>query len=536
MRKLTSNLPFTLAAVLTLAVAAGCTVNISEAPRPRPVVVTAPPPPTPTALRASRVVVSPARTELFAGTTVRFVVRAYAAGGQEVAVQPSWSASHGRMAADGTFTAPVKAGSVVIRVTDALSGLRANAFVKVVGGVRPAVGRAVRLYISPHRTTVARGGRVRFTARAYGRYNRPAGFRAAWSAAGGTISSGGTYTAGSRPGLYLVTVRDTRTGLKAAASVRITGPTVIVRTPVRLAVSPGSASVGVRGTVQFRVAGYDRRGKPVPVRPAWRATGGTVSNTGLFTAGSRTGTYIVSASVGRLRSSARVTVTRPVIVRRVARVSVSPSRTLVKSGKTAQFAARGYDRSGRLIAFRPTWSATGGSISSTGLFKGTRPGTYTVTARAPSGARGTATVTVGHVIRPRPPKPPKPKPPVIHKPPRPKPPKPKPPVVHRPRPRPRPPVVVVPARLAVSRWKVKGSIAKPKLECSVATYGSKVRTVRIYGISPKGKVTLLQSRMAKDKQTVTFNAGFHRLKTKWIEVRLYDAAGKIVAREKRLAK
>ncbi len=544
-----------LALALVMIAAAGCTVNIAEGPRPRPRPTPPPPIPTPAPARATRVLISPTRTNLFPGATVRFVVRAYDAAGGEVAVQPSWSATGGRIAADGTFTAQLRAGTAIVRVTDALSGLRATAFVKVIGGAKPRIGKAVRISLSPYRTTVAPRGRVRFTARAYDRYNRPAPFKPIWKATGGTISSTGYFVAGGKPGRYAVSVRDSLTGVKVLASVRVRGTPTVLRPTFRLAISPTSVQLKPGASRQFSARAYDRKGKTVPARISWNATGGTITPAGRFTAGKRAGTYLVSASVGRLRSSAKVRVVIP--VPSISRLSISPASAKVSPGKTVRFVVTAYDRSGRRVAVRPVWTASGGVISALGTFTAGRvPGNYKVTASV-SWVRRSAVV---HVLRSGV-RHPKPKPPVIHKPikPRPKPPvirrpiehKPKPPVVHkpirpRPRPKPKPPVIRKPIKprprppvtstgsLKISRWVVSGR-GKRKLECSVATGGKNVSIVRIYAISGRGKLTRLQSRVAKDGFTSTFSAQLPS-GTKKVEIRLYNSANKLIATERRSAK
>src|SRR5581483_6163933 len=70
-------------------------------------------------------------------------------------------------------------------------------------------------------------------------------------------------------------------------------------------------------------------------------------------------------------------------------VSVSPSSVTLAPGGTQQFKAT--DSAGLAV----TWLATGGSISSTGLYTaGSTTGTFKVTAKDSSGAMGTATVTI----------------------------------------------------------------------------------------------------------------------------------------------
>ncbi len=84
-------------------------------------------------------------------------------------------------------------------------------------------------------------------------------------------------------------------------------------------------------------------------------------------------------------------------------ITVSPSTASVNTLQTQQFTAIGYDQYGSVISAAFTWSATAGSINSSGLFTaGSSPGSSIVTAASGLVSR-TASVTV---TSPPPPPPP----------------------------------------------------------------------------------------------------------------------------------
>jgi hypothetical protein len=138
----------------------------------------------------------------------------------------------------------------------------------------------------------------------------------------------------------------------------------------------------------------------LPITPVWSvaAGGGTISATGLFTAGTTAGTYIntVTATSGAIAGTATVTVTAT--AGPLATITVTPNPASVPATTTRQFTAVGKDAAGNIVAVTPVWSvaAGGGTISATGLFTaGAATGTYANTVTATSGAiAGTATVTV----------------------------------------------------------------------------------------------------------------------------------------------
>jgi hypothetical protein len=108
----------------------------------------------------------------------------------------------------------------------------------------------------------------------------------------------------------------------------------------------------------------------------WTATGGTISSSGLYTAGAITGSFTVKATSvqdATRSASAAITITPPQPVS----VSVSPSGATVFTGGTQQFTATVNNATNTAV----TWTATGGTISSSGLFTaGAATGTFTVTA------------------------------------------------------------------------------------------------------------------------------------------------------------
>ncbi|HMA45020.1 MAG TPA: OmpA family protein [Gemmatimonadales bacterium] len=166
-------------------------------------------------------------------------------------------------------------------------------------------------------------------------------------------------------------------------------------------VSPDT-SVTARGSQQFTAEGRDARGALFAITPAWSvvASGGTINDAGLFTAGPTAGTFLntVKATDGDISGSASVKVTAPSPV--LATITVTPAGPdSLPAATTRQFLAQGKDSAGNNFVFMPTWSivAGGGTISTAGLFTaGTVPGVFANTIKASSGnVAGYATVTVG---------------------------------------------------------------------------------------------------------------------------------------------
>jgi hypothetical protein len=256
-------------------------------------------------------------------------------------------------------------------------------------------GSLFAISVSPDPKTLAVNGTQQFTAVGTDFSGVAIAITPTWSvvSGGGAINGSGVFTAGTTIGTYTKTVMATSGGVTATATIIVTaGPLASI------VVTPNPASMGVGATQQFTAVGKDAGGNVVAFTPTWSvvASGGTVNGTGLFTAGTVTGTFAgtVQASSGGISGAATVTV----VAGPLASIVVTPNPITLNSGFTQQFSAVGKDANGNSVAITPVWSVDfgGGTIGSTGLFTaGPTPGTYTNTVKATSGGlSGTATVIV----------------------------------------------------------------------------------------------------------------------------------------------
>ncbi len=79
----------------------------------------------------------------------------------------------------------------------------------------------------------------------------------------------------------------------------------------------------------------------------------------------------------------------------LARIDVTPSEVTMNLGDQQQFQDRGYDAQGNEVSIDPLWNATGGTIGTSGVYKATEVGNFTVTASVQgSTVTGTASVHV----------------------------------------------------------------------------------------------------------------------------------------------
>ena len=337
------------------------------------------------------ITVSPSTVTLPASVARQFTAVGTDAGGNVVAISPTWSvvAGGGAIDAAGLFTAGAVTGTFANTVQATSGGITGRASVTVTAGVLASIT------VTPAVGVMAITGTQQFTAVGRDAGGNVVAITPAWStvAGGGTIGVNGLFTAGTTPGTFTGTVLATSGGITGAATVTITaGPLATV------VVSPGAATLPISGTQQYAAVGRDAAGNVVAITPTWLVTagGGAISGTGAFTAGTTPGTFAgtVQATSGGIVGTASVTVTTGAL----ATITVSPGTVTLPTAGTQAYAAVGRDAGGNVVALTPSWSvaAGGGSITGTGVFSaGLVTGTFANTIMATSGAiSGTASVTV----------------------------------------------------------------------------------------------------------------------------------------------
>ena len=166
--------------------------------------------------------------------------------------------------------------------------------------------------------------------------------------------------------------------LADTAAVTITAPPP---TLTRVILTPSTVSLTTAGSQQFVVSGVWSDGSTTVPAVTYSATGGTITNGGLYTAGSTAGSFRVIAvqQGGTLADTAAVTITA--LPPTLTQVILTPATASVQTGATQQFAVSGKLSDGSTTTPAVTYSATGGTITSAGLYTaGTTAGTFRVIA------------------------------------------------------------------------------------------------------------------------------------------------------------
>ena len=339
------------------------------------------------------IVVTPNPVTLQTGATQQYTAVGKDASGNVVVFTPTWSvvAGGGAINGAGLFTAGTATGTYTNTVQASGLGITGTATVTVTAGPLASIA------VTPNPVTLATGATQAYTAAGTDANGNAVAITPVWSvvAGGGAISAAGVFTAGNTPGTFTNTVKATSGSVSGTATVTVTAGALATIT-----VTPNPATLGTGATQTFTAVGTDGSGNVVAITPTWAvvAGGGTIDiASGLFTAGSVTGTYTntVRASVGGVTGFATVNVTPGAL----ASITVTPNPATVQTNGAQLFSAVGRDASGNLVSITPVWSVVngGGTInSSSGVFTaGAVTGTFTNTVSAASGAiSGTATVNV----------------------------------------------------------------------------------------------------------------------------------------------
>jgi hypothetical protein len=278
------------------------------------------------------------------------------------------------------------------------------------GMVVVTVQQALIITVTPGSATVADSTSKQFTATAVDQFGKALSPQPSFtwtldSPTTDSVSSNGLYTAPAS-GTGIDTVRAAAAGKSGTASVTYAQPPNIT--------SAGASPNPVTGkTTMLTAAATDPNGFGSLLIYTWSASGpaavifdsnnGTTTGTLVMATFSKAGSYSfvlsVKDSYGLSSSTQPITVT---VAQTLTKVSVSPAMPSIRVGGTVQFTATALDQFGNALSMQPSFAWTidsgPGTISSTGLYKGTNTGTAvvraTVTGMPGVTISGTATVTV----------------------------------------------------------------------------------------------------------------------------------------------
>jgi hypothetical protein len=262
----------------------------------------------------------------------------------------------------------------------------------------------VAVRINPRKVTLATEQPIRFLALGLNSDGDSVGAAVTWRTTGGTILPDGRFSAGATGTFKVIGTR--LAGIEPQVD---TATVVVVRRQPQLAaveVRPGSASLTPGVAQAFTAIGRTVLDRVVPIGVTWTATGGTIDVAGTYVAGDTAGTFRVIAvnMGGTVADTATVVISLPPVSTPpppppppapvLEEVTLVPSSATLAPSTTRQFKAYGRTTAGDSVDVDVVFTATGGSVTSGGLFTaGSNAGSFRVVATSGLEA-DTANITV----------------------------------------------------------------------------------------------------------------------------------------------
>ncbi len=305
----------------------------------------------------------------------------------------------------GLYTAPSTPGTYYVTITQVGTTRTFGSVVTVTGtntgGTTPTV---TDFSLSPSSVTMAAGSTRQFTTSTTWSDGASRNVTVSYQASGGTVSSSGVYTAGQVAGTFGI-IAVCSCGLADTSAINVTA--VAAPQLVSLDISPKTVTLAPGGSQSFGASARWSTGATTLPPISFSTNGGTVnSSTGAYIAPATPGTYrvIVAHTGGTVRDTALVTVqaaAAPVLTE----LTITPGSLTLSTGGIASFATSARWSNGGTSLPPISYSTTGGSITSGGVY--TAPGTAgtyrVIVAHSGGTLRDTATVTVQASSPPPPP-------------------------------------------------------------------------------------------------------------------------------------
>jgi len=365
--------------------------------------------PPPTTSKLTYLYIDPSTVSLAQGQTYQFKYRAEDQNHQTMAITPNWSMANstaGSISPTGLFTASNTLGTYTNAVKLSAGILSTYARVIVYKPATPAI-QLNSVAISPTSTTLTVGNQKQFTATAYDQNGAVinSGVTFHWDVTNtqaGGITQTGLFTADNHLGTYSNVVKVTATynsvSKSAYASVTVQAGVTPGTVLTSVVIDPTYTTLQTGNSQQFTATAYDQNGQVTSASFSWAVVngGGTINQSGWFTANYQTGTYQntvrVTATKNGISKLAYATVVVNEVVNQAVldRVEVTPSSANILINQQYDFNAQAYDNYNNTITSGVTyyWSVISGpgSINQNGFFSANNlTGTATVQVRASQG-------------------------------------------------------------------------------------------------------------------------------------------------------
>lgn len=336
--------------------------------------------------------VSPRDQSINVGDSLQLHAWGHMPGGDTIAASVKWVTSGGTINPSGWFNATAAGTFQVRAISQTRRGLEDSVAVTVRLSEAP-IARIVRIDASPDSFAASPGATQAMQVVAQLSDGSQQVVTGQWTATGGTITPSGTFTAGQAPGDFqaIVSVQDANGQLVTdSVRIRIAAPAA---TLTQLSVTPAQPTAIAGTAIQFAASGSWSDGSSVKPAVTWSASGGSVDAAGLYRAGTIAGHFSVTATAQQGGRAATSQVT--IIGLRLTALVLTPKSTTLQAGGSVQFAAATAWNDGLSHPSSLSYSTTGGTITSSGLYRaGGAVGSFLVIVTCTCGPADTAHVTV----------------------------------------------------------------------------------------------------------------------------------------------
>ncbi len=229
-----------------------------------------------------RLSVSPSETALKPGEEQIFFAQGFDREGNMVPFHVQWQAKGGSITQDGVYKADDQAGVYEVEAK-AANGLSAKAIVNI-RTMLQGIG------IFPESVTLTPGQKYQFQAKGYLENSQETNVEVKWFSTGGDIDENGMLTASMKEGDDFIVRAVHSSGLEASASL-----TIRSLRAQSLEISPEQVEMYSGDKQQFVVRGIIDEKNNATLQLKWFASGGSIDEKGLYTAGKIPGSYDVTA-------------------------------------------------------------------------------------------------------------------------------------------------------------------------------------------------------------------------------------------------
>jgi Ca2+-binding RTX toxin-like protein len=219
----------------------------------------------------ARITIQPDSAILTPAQIRQFVATGYDGYDNEKQTTVTWTTTGGLIDSTGLYTA-TDVGEYTISATSVDGSISGTAIIHVIPGILTG------LKITPDDTTLIAGDQHQFHVTGFDAFQNETTISVDWTTDGGKIDSSGLYSA-TIVGDFVVIATAAGSTINDSAKVHVD-----VGALSCIDISPAEANLNFGDQQQFTASGVDAFENEVTFSPVWFTDGGTINETGLFTA------------------------------------------------------------------------------------------------------------------------------------------------------------------------------------------------------------------------------------------------------------